>query len=249
MRAQQRDIDERAPGAAERHLIVNADDFGLTNGINRGVIQAHEQGIVTSASLMVRYPSARDAAEYARAHPGFSVGLHFEAAEWRYANGEWYAAYEVVRADDAGAVQAELARQLSMFTKLVGRDPTHLDSHQHVHTSEPTRSIMLECSERLGVPLRNCSTEIAYNGSFYGQTGEGAPYPEGISLSRLRDLISSLAPGWTELGCHVGYADGLDSVYGSEREEELRILTHPELRDLLEENRIRLRSFSDLRVA
>lgn len=48
--------------ADERHLVVNADDFGLSPGVNRGVIEAHEAGIVTSASLMVRWPGAAEAA-------------------------------------------------------------------------------------------------------------------------------------------------------------------------------------------
>ena len=51
-----------------RYLIVNADDFGLSPGVNRGVVQAHERGIVTSASLMVRQPAAGAAAACARAH-------------------------------------------------------------------------------------------------------------------------------------------------------------------------------------
>ncbi len=54
---------------AKRYLIVNADDFGLSEGVNRGIIRAHEQGIVTSASLMVRGAAAAEAARYARAAP------------------------------------------------------------------------------------------------------------------------------------------------------------------------------------
>ena len=215
--------------AVERYLIVNADDFGLTSGINRGIIQAHEHGIVTSASLMVRYPAAREAAAYARAHPELSVGLHFETGEWRYRDGEWYAAYEVARSDDPAAVKAELESQLDAFFKLLERAPTHLDSHQHVHQSEPTRTLMLEAAERLGVALRSCTSMISYNGNFYGQTGEGASFPEGISQQRLREMITSLAPGWTEFGCHVGYADDLNSIYIAEREEELRVLCDNEL--------------------
>ena len=61
-----------------RYLIVNADDFGQSTGINKGVIQAHEEGIVTSASLMVRWPAAPEAAAYARNRPGLSVGLHVD---------------------------------------------------------------------------------------------------------------------------------------------------------------------------
>ena len=239
---------DRPGGAAERYLIVNADDFGLTSGINRGIIEAHEHGIVTSASMMVRYPAAQEAAGWARSHPGLSLGLHFEAAEWRYRDGEWYAAYEVVRTADPAAVEAELDRQLATFVKLMGRAPTHLDSHQHVHLTEPARSILLACAERLDVPLRSCTSAISYNGNFYGQTGEGVPFPEGISLQRLREMIEGLAPGWTEFGCHVGYAAGLDSVYLAEREEELRVLCHHQLRATLEQHNVQLRSFHDLRA-
>ena len=52
----------------ERLLIVNADDFGLSPGVNAGVIEAHERGIVTSASLMVRWPRREQAAAYALEH-------------------------------------------------------------------------------------------------------------------------------------------------------------------------------------
>ena len=66
-----------------RYLIVNADDFGQSRGINRGITEAHEQGIVTSASLMVRWPAAPEAAAYARSHGSLSLGLHFDFGEWR----------------------------------------------------------------------------------------------------------------------------------------------------------------------
>ena len=230
----------------ERCLIVNADDFGLTNGINRGIIEAHENGIVTSASLMVRYPAAEEAARYGRARSALSIGLHFEAAEWRYADGEWYAAYQVIDADDADQVCEELNRQLDAFARLLGCAPTHLDSHQHVHQSDPARSILSAKAQQLGIPVRSCSNAIAYNGNFYGQTGEGEPFPAGISPERLRAMIEALPTGWTEFGCHPGYAAGLDSIYTAEREEELRVLCLPEMREVLARNSIALRSFAAL---
>jgi predicted glycoside hydrolase/deacetylase ChbG (UPF0249 family) len=131
---------------------------------------------------------------------------------------------------------------------LLGRQPTHLDSHQHVHQSEPARSILLDAARRLAVPLRSCSAAIRYDGNFYGQTGEGDPFPDGISLRRLHQMIEALPAGWTEFGCHVGYADGLDSVYSAEREEELRVLCRPELREFLVANGVTLRSFRDFSV-
>jgi predicted glycoside hydrolase/deacetylase ChbG (UPF0249 family) len=232
----------------ERRLIVNADDFGLTIGINRGIIEAHERGILTSASLMVRYDAAEQSAAYARHYPQLSVGLHFDAAEWRFGDGEWEPVYEVVDADDANAVAAELERQLTVFQRLLGRAPTHLDSHQHMHLSEPARWVFLAAADRLRVPLRSCSPRVAYAGNFYGQTGEGEPYPDGISALHLIEMIEGLPAGWTELGCHVGYAEGLDSVYAKERETELRVLCADEIRAAVQRSGVRLCSFHDLRA-
>jgi predicted glycoside hydrolase/deacetylase ChbG (UPF0249 family) len=80
-----------------RGLIVNADDFGQSAGVNRGVIAAHERGVVTSASLMVRWPAAEEAASYARQRPGMSLGLHVDLGEWTFREGSWTPLYEVVR--------------------------------------------------------------------------------------------------------------------------------------------------------
>lgn len=233
--------------APARFLIVNADDFGLTSGVNRGIFEAHEHGIVTSASLMIRPSAASEAAAYARAHPALSVGLHFDLGEWRYDHGEWIEAYRVVNSADASAVSDELEWQLARFVELVGRDPSHLDSHQHAHRSEPARSFMRKIAERLGVPLRGYTNEIAFAGSFYGQTDEGETLPDGISAERLVRLIGALPPGWTEMSCHPGYANALDSVYRKEREEEIRVLRCREIRAALACAGVELRGFSDFR--
>jgi len=92
----------------ERCLIVNADDFGRSPGINDGVLRAHREGIVTSASLMVRWPAAVEAARYAREHPHLSVGLHLDFGEWSFRDGEWVPEYEVVADHDAEALRADL---------------------------------------------------------------------------------------------------------------------------------------------
>ncbi|MBA2446642.1 MAG: ChbG/HpnK family deacetylase, partial [Chloroflexi bacterium] len=127
-----------------RSLIVNADDFGQSPGVNRGVFAAHERGIVTSASLMVRWPAAAKAAAYARERPELSLGLHVDLGEWAYRHDTWVPVYAVVPTDDPTAVAAEVAHQLATFRRLAGRDPTHVDSHQHVHRSEPVHSVLAE---------------------------------------------------------------------------------------------------------
>jgi chitin disaccharide deacetylase len=232
-----------------RQLIVNADDFGQSHGINRGVIEAYEKGIVTSASLMVRWPAAEAAADYAGKHPDFSLGLHLDLCEWICRDDNWEPLYEVVPVDDAEAVKHEVARQLDKFERLVGHEPSHLDSHQHVHRTEPVRSIMVETARRLAVPLRDFSNEVKYCGSFYGQGANGYPYPEGISVSDLIDCLRSLPAGVTELGCHPGWPDDLSSMYTTERMTEIEVLCDPAVRAAIVEGEIRLSSFRNLALA
>ncbi len=234
--------------AAERYLIVNADDFGLSQGINRGIIRAHEHGIVTSTSLMVRWPAASEAPVFARQCPGLSFGLHLDLAEWVYRNDAWEPKYEVVPASDATAIAAEVQNQVTAFRRIMGRDPTHIDSHQHVHRNEPARTAVSELAQSLAVPLRGFTPQVQYCGDFYGQTGEGEPYPEGISLEGLLKTIERLPAGVTELGCHPGDDETLDSVYRLERLQEMAVLCDPRVRLSLESNQVRLCSFADMPI-
>ena len=139
-----------------RYLIVNADDFGLSAGTNRGIFQAHEHGIVTSASLMVRQQAAAEAIEEARRFHKLSLGLHLDLGEWSYRDGEWRQVYQMVPADDMVAVEAEILRQIELFRQLAGRDPTHLDSHQHVHNHQPMRGCL-----RKSRAISDCRFEIS----------------------------------------------------------------------------------------
>lgn len=233
---------------ASRYLIANADDFGQSRGVNAGIIQAHEHGIVTSASLMVRWEAAGEAAAFAREHRMLSLGLHLDLGEWAYRNDEWVACYQVVPADDANAVQAEVRRQVKLFRELTGHDPAHLDSHQHVHRDEPVRSIMLELATELGVPLRDCTADVRYEGGFYGQNGIGEHLPEAISIKGLQHMISSIPPGITEMGCHPGLDADLDTMYRLERAAEVRTLCAPEVREMIVARGIELVSFLDIRT-
>jgi predicted glycoside hydrolase/deacetylase ChbG (UPF0249 family) len=230
----------------QKFLIVNADDFGMSSGVDRGIIEAYERGIVTSASLMVRWPHASEAAAYAREHRDLSVGLHVDLGEWMVRDGSWVPLYEVVPDGNDRDVEAELARQLDHFRELLGHDPTHLDSHQHVHRHEPTRGPAHSLARKLGVPLRASGDGIAYRGEFYGQGDMGRPYPEGVSVQNLVRILQSLSPGITELGCHTGFDDGLNTMYRDERACEVATLTDPAVRGALEALGITLVSFLDI---
>ena len=227
-----------------RCLIVNADDLGLSPAVNDGVFAAHERGIVTSASLMVRQGAAAAAAAALPEAPGLAVGLHLDLAQWDYAAGEWMKAYGRCDTESTGAVEAECHAQLELFRDLLGRDPTHLDSHQHLHLSEPTATVAARIADDLGVPLRG--REVRFEGGFYGQSGKGECYPAGIEPGALAALIESLPPGWTELGCHPAAAPVPQSSYDSERMVELRTLCDPGVRRAVERVAATLRSFADL---
>jgi chitin disaccharide deacetylase len=228
-----------------RILIVNADDFGQTFGLNRGIVEAHDHGIVTSASLMVCFgASSAEAAAYARRRQELSVGLHVDFGEATFLEGRWQSVYERPYGDEAGAA-AEVERQLTLFRELVGDDPTHIDSHQHAHSEEPVKSIVIALGERLGVPVRHFSPHVRYAGGFYGQGRDAQPFPNLIRVPAFLKLIRSLAPGVTEVGCHPGYGDGLESAYVREREIELETLCDPRVRRALVDEGVELRSFRD----
>jgi chitin disaccharide deacetylase len=229
----------------KKYLIVNADDFGQSPGINRGIIEAHEHGIVTSASLMTRWLAAGEAALYAKEFPKLSVGLHLDLGEWIYRNESWVPLYTVVPLDDKSALEREVYRQLDRFRYLIEEDPTHINSHQHVHMREPLRSVVLDLSASLRVPLRNLCPEVHYYMGFYGQTNQGQPLHSHISLDRLIETLSSLPKGLTVLPCHPGYADDLKTMYQRERAEELRVLCDPRLRIAIKNLGIELCSFDD----
>jgi predicted glycoside hydrolase/deacetylase ChbG (UPF0249 family) len=231
---------------ADRYLIVNADDFGQSPGVNRGVAEAHERGIVTSASLMVRWPASVAAAEYARAHPNLSVGLHLDLGEWAHRGGEWVCLYRVVPDSDTAALRDEVARQVDMFRDLIGRDPTHVDSHQHVHQGADVLAVVGTLAEGLGVPLRHYYPAVRYCGDFYGQTAKGESFSASVSVEALVAIITALPVGVTELACHPALDGDVDSMYQFERTLEVQTLCDPRVRAALSAEGIQLRSFHRL---
>jgi predicted glycoside hydrolase/deacetylase ChbG (UPF0249 family) len=215
--------------APAKLLIVTADDFGISGGVNRGIVQANGEGILTSTSLMVNRPAAEEAADLARQCPALSVGLHLELAP-----------------GGAPDVPTELDRQLSRFTALVGAPPTHVDSHHDVHKNPRVLPHVRAWARNIGVPLRG-SSHVRHLSKFYGQWG-GETHLEQVSVDGLLRLLDAeLGPGVTELTCHAGYVDeGLTSSYSVEREAELRTLCDPRVRPALAEREIRLVGFRDL---
>jgi predicted glycoside hydrolase/deacetylase ChbG (UPF0249 family) len=223
----------------ERVLIVNADDYGASPGINEGIAEAHARGIVTSTSLMVTGAAAEDAVRLARAHPALAIGLHWDLD----AEGP----EPTVELGDAGAVRAELARQLVAFHELMGRPPSHVDSHHHIHREPDVIRVARELVAPLGVPLRG-DGRVTYVGGFYGQWESGVTDLHHVSPEFLIWILrNEVGKGWTELGCHPGHIRGdFSSPYLLEREAELATLTDPWVSAEIRTLGIRLASYAEL---
>lgn len=214
-----------------KYLIVNGDDFGAAHGVNLGILEAHRNGILTSASLMVDMPGSAEAAELARSAPELSVGLHADL------DGDL---------ENVEACRHQLGRQIARCEALLGRPPTHLDSHHNVHRRPALCPLFVELAERHGLPMREHSA-ARYFSSFYGQWG-GKSHLEHIGVDSLvRMLRDQIGDGVTELACHPGLADPeLRSGYTVERETEVRTLCDPALRASVAALGFRLIGFRDL---
>ena len=226
------------------YVVVNADDFGYSRSVNRGVIEAHERGIVTSTSLMVDRRGAAEAAEYARGRPELGLGLHVELKVWR-----------VSRVPRRGAalrpssltrtLTFELRRQLERFCELAGRNPSHLDAHYNRHLSPDLRLHFQALADELNVTLRRVDPRIRFRGDFYGQDGRGRPDPRAISTEALVRLLERIQEPITDVACHPGFAEDLDDWYRTEREQEVRALCDERVRAAVLRLRLHLCTFPD----
>ena len=226
-----------------RWLVVNADDFGHSAEVNQGVVRGHVDGIVTSASLMVDGDAAEAAAARASDHPELGLGLHLDLGEWELRDGAWRARYVTVDTDDVFAVADEVERQIRRFRELVGHDPQHLDSHQHVHRDEPVRTIARRWAEAIGIPLRHHGA-VRYCGAFYGQGRGGEPLAGAITAPALAALLAELPDGVTELCCHPAAGVPPGSDYAIERPVELASLCDARVRAAIESSGLRLGTFA-----
>ncbi len=246
-------------------LIVNADDFGLTAGVSRGILEAHRRGIVTSTTLIANLPLDGTFLGDLKAS-ALGVGLHLnltlgrpisppeEVPSLLDGDGKFFRDPRR-QASEAKLeeVELELRAHLATFIRLLGRKPTHLDSHHHVGRHVPIREVVFALAEELGVPVRCQDVEtrraagkrgLRSPDHFFGESGPEAYW----SSERLLAHLAALPDGLSEFMTHPGYFDPdlAYSRYGPQREVELRGLTDPAVRAAVEARRIRLCHFGDL---
>ncbi len=283
-----------------KRLIVNADDYGDTPGISRGILEAHHKGVVTSTSVMIGSPGAPMAVQDAmKSAPDLGLGLHLtlsgtgkrpilpaervpslvQADGTFYPFEQWLAHYDKF---DVEEISQELMAQCDCFTDIAGRPPDHLDGHHHVVYRHPAAlRTLFSLAERYQVPIRNPgfgNIDLTLTGLLSGvpdlirqsnltalkalleeNLGENTVrwpgrfeadfYDSAATLGDLLLILTNLPDdSTTELMCHPGYVDEmLQSDYTTKREDELKVLTHRSVREVIAAEDITLISYSALR--
>lgn len=248
-----------------KHLIVNADDFALTEGVTKGILLAHLNGIVTSTSLMVNSPYFEKAVLMLKETSSIGIGIHLTLT-WQKPilpssripslvdqNGKFLKRPILIPDNlDIAEVEAELTAQIEKALA-TGLPITHLDSHHHIHVScQALFKLFANLAKKYNFPLRsleekerkellysNIGTPDYFIGTFFGK--------EKISISRIKELLGNLPDGVTELMCHPGIPDEIlaaESSYVEERKLELDILTDPNLRKWLDDKNIHLANYT-----
>ena len=252
-----------------KRLIVNADDFNLTEGVTRGIIHGHRNGIITSTTVMVNLPGLERSRDLARQTSALGLGLHVNltlgvpvlpaGAVPSLVDGTGHFVRDRTRAGESGAsreIRAEVAAQTRRFEEVFGQRPTHLDTHYHMHRLPRIFEEVLSVAEDLVIPVRALSPEMAAGirgrGLYAVDRTVGDVGPTAYwTPESLREAISRIEGGVTELMCHPGYADAALSVssYSTQREGELRALCDAEVRAALVDAGIELISYRGLAEA
>lgn len=250
-----------------KRLIVNADDFGRTPGVNAGILEAHAGGFVTSATVMVLEPSAaRGIREAAERGGTLSLGVHFTltgggppaAAARRVPtlapNGRFPRTVEALpsRIPDA-EIRAELEAQIEIFCVLARRAPSHLDSHHHAARHPDVARVVAAVANERSLPVRaiddagrralreaGVRTPDRFWGGFYGPDA---------SLATLEGILASLDDGVSELMCHPARVDDAlrrSSTYADERDLEREVLCDAKLLPLVRSLGIELVDFEGM---
>lgn len=247
-----------------RKLIVNADDFGLCQGVNRGVVTAFRQGIVTSTTMMVNMPGFPSAVALATEFPALAVGLHLNLTYGRPvlpveqvgslvdSGGSFVRNPRFVLANGrTEEMRAEFRAQVERF-QTTGLPLSHLDTHHHLHLAEQVLDLVAGLARELGVTVRSLNDgalcargvepEARYMNFYAGRNG----------AEKLIGLLAALPEGITEMPCHPGYVDDelrqlSDAV--EVREWELQAVTDPRVRQSVEANSVFLTNFPKLRAS
>ncbi len=234
-----------------RYLIVNADDFGRSQGVNRGILKAHKEGIVTSTSFMVNQPFAEEGASILRETSSLGAGVHLvfsagkpvlppEKVPTLVDSRGFFFPQEVLlmKAEEISPdeLKAEFKAQIERFRTLVGREPDHLDCHHFVHVHPHFFAVYVEVARETGLPIRNPLPRDPQETAFILKTLPSSlkDLPQEIALAILeadRKLASSVPSPDRFIGSFFGEEavtlENLLSILESVGEGVTELMCHP----------------------
>ncbi|MDR1114497.1 MAG: ChbG/HpnK family deacetylase [Candidatus Margulisbacteria bacterium] len=146
------------------NIIINADDFGISAGANQAIAALHKKGVLSSATLLVDLPYAKDAAEIAKKQ-NLPTGLHFNLTLGPFAKYKNRADFErqlLFGHVRLKFIKEELNRQYQKMLDL-GLTPTHIDSHQHVHNWPQLFPVFARFARDKKIPLRLVLEKPVFN--------------------------------------------------------------------------------------
>lgn len=252
-----------------KQLIINADDFALSDGVCAGIAESIQQGVVTSTTAMVCVAGAEQRLKrWQLALPG-KIGLHLQLTGGTPclepaqvpsligSDGMFPRSKSRMQEPDTQEVLREWRAQIERLRAL-GIEPTHLDSHHHVHLEPGVLQAFISLAREYGLPVRTRSAWLTRQLRAQGITCPdqgitrwfGEPLTEESLLAVIDEAFGSGNAQTLELMCHPGHVDALladSSRYVGEREQELKVLCSPYLRGRLLERSITLVSMSALR--
>lgn len=232
-------------------LIFNADDLGLSKGVNSGILYCYQNGVVNSASLMSTGNHFDEAVAMIHDYHLDNIGLHFNLTEGiplltghkTLCDETGHLQREVHNIEniDLREVYDELVAQFKKAEK-AGVQINHLDSHHHIHMTAQLRKVFVEFSKKYNLPLRRIRNTARHPFrifSFYRDTF-GAKYftrdfsadfyAAGATEENLKAILQSYRGNDLEIMCHPGYADDENGVYNNERQNELKVLTSDKIK-------------------
>ncbi|KEQ17415.1 chitin disaccharide deacetylase [Endozoicomonas numazuensis] len=242
-------------------LIANADDYGLSEGVNYGIIDAYQNGIVRSTTMMVGMPGETHAVELARVNPGLKIGIHL-----RLTAGQSLCSGLKTLTNEAGQfnnqtdfygnenicpeeVEREFRAQIDRFLSL-GLKPTHLDSHHHCYGHPAAYTVVQKIAKELAIPLRTVdSKEVSRIGEFSYRFSD--EFYGDVSESMLLDIVDReiARQGQNcilEVMCHPAYIDPAlyqMSSYCIQRVRETEILNSDSVKRALAERGVELTDY------
>lgn len=240
-----------------KRLIVNADDFGLTGGVTRGILDTLAAGVVRSTSAMLCLDETAAQLRQWRAVLTGRVGVHLQLMDGIPCSGP-AAVPSLVGADGrfptspmpaSGISLAEVRREWhAQVERLMALDftPTHVDTHNHVHMAPGILEVYCDIALYYGLPARSGTPRVAAALKERGvtcadccETGgyDGEITPEAFLDRVARAFAGCGDSGVVELMCHPGYADAAlagKSFYVAEREQELEVLCSARTREGLD---------------